>query len=222
MAWIAPVAVAAYGALSNKGGHSGEEQLDKLNRSFSDWQTQKYLPRELKESNRGGMVQPFLRSGLQGIGQLIQNPGALSPNISGSIAARLAMESEQIGRGTRGQMEEAAGGAARRNLPSTFAEALQRSIATSGNQQQADARRRAIMDSEQLRRSDLAQTFDLYNLILQFISSGKTGMAQGVAGMAGIAGQQNAANQAGIAGLVSALSNINYGKTYLGSKAGPG
>ena len=220
MAWIAPVAAAAYGALSDKGGHSQEDQLDKLNRSFTDFQTQKFLPRELRTPKRGGLVQPFLQAGIKGIGELIQNPGRLSPNLSGSIAARLAGESEQIGRGTRGQSEQAAGAGARLGLPATFQEAIQRSIEMQGNRDQASARRGALMDSEQLRRQDLAQTFDLYNLILQFINSGKSGQSQAVAGMAGVAGAQQAGNQAGIAGLVQALSSAKFPE-YLGTQKGP-
>ena len=92
MAWIAPVVVGAYSAFSNKGGHAQEDQFGQLSRSFTDWQNQKFLPRELRTTRRGGIVEPYLKAGIGGIGELIKNPGALNPNLSGAIAARLAME----------------------------------------------------------------------------------------------------------------------------------
>ena len=111
-------------------------------------------------------IAPGLAGGLQGLGELLQNPGGLSPNISQAIAPRLAMESEAIGANFRGIREEQAGAAARGNLPVSIKNALASALNVSQERAQRDARRGAMTESEALRRQDTSQVLDLLALLL--------------------------------------------------------
>lgn len=111
-------------------------------------------------------IRPGLQGGLGALGELLQNPGGLSPNISQAIAPRLAMESEAIGANFRGIQAEQAGAAARGNLPVSIKNALASALNVSQERAQRDARRGAMSESEALRRQDTAQVLDLLALLL--------------------------------------------------------
>jgi hypothetical protein len=74
---------------------------------------------------------------------------------------------------------------------------------------QSGARREALTASDQLRRQDLGQTFNILDAILAFISSGRGQAAQGFATGAGIQQQRQAANQAFVGGLLGGGSILS-------------
>ncbi len=159
------------------------------NASFESGTLQKFLPPSL----RIGQTGEFLQSGIQGIGELIQNPGGLSPNVLDAIRPFLAQESENIQTNFRGIRANQAGGAARSNLPVSIKNALASSLDVSEERAQRGARRGAIQDSDQLRRQDLSQTFAILDSILQFLSSGRGQATQGLGAAAGAEAQSQAA-----------------------------
>ncbi len=62
------------------------------NAPFESGTLQKFLPPSLRIGETGDILQ----SGVQGIGELIRNPGGLSPNVLDAIRPFLAQESENI------------------------------------------------------------------------------------------------------------------------------
>lgn len=201
------------GGFFGGGGGSGGQVPNAQQGNYANFQTQRFLPRLLRQSGRGGVVDPFIRSGLMGIGNLIQNPGMLDANVASSIAPRLAIESERIARNVKGEQSQAAGAAARSGTSNTpFAQALQRAIAMAGSRQTADARRSALTESAMLRREDLSRVFDILNAQLAFVNSGRGIQSQQIASQAAIAGQNRAANAASLAALVQGLGNIDLSR----------
>jgi hypothetical protein len=164
----------------------------------------RYLPPEL----RSGVSGPLIGQGLHGIGELIRNPAGLGSNINEAIQPRLGAEMRTIGQNFSGLRSEQAGAAARGNLPVSIKGALQKALNTNQMRAEGEARGNAIMESDQLRRGDLGQTYQLLDTILQFMSSGQ---GQGMAGvnaansMRSMGQQQgNAANTALIGSLLQA------------------
>lgn len=193
------------GDIFGLGSASGaEEDLSNLAKApFESFDIQKFLPPALRQSQTGA----FLNAGIQGIGGLITDPGGLSPNVEDAIRQRLATQSESIAQDFRGIQSQAAGRGARTNAPVSIKNALASAIDIAQSRAQRGARREALTDTDQLRRQDLQQTFQILNTILQFISSGR---GQGVAGLgaAGEIGQNRQA--ANLAFLSSALGSIPF------------
>ncbi len=107
------------------GATKSEKDLRRLSKApFESFDLQKFLPPSLRFGNTG----EFLRSGIQGIGDLIQNPGGLSPNVLDAIRPFLAQESENIATNFRGTRANQAGAAARSNLPVSIKNALASSL----------------------------------------------------------------------------------------------
>jgi hypothetical protein len=166
---------------------------------FGNFLNQRFLPPSLREDQTGG----FLQSGVQQIGDLIRNPGGLSSTVSSAIAPRLATESEGIARDFRGIRQNQTGAAARSNLPVSIKASLESALDVAQSRAQRGARRAALSESEELRRSDLNKTFAILDSILQFMSSGKGQAIQGLGTGAQIAQQRNAATQRFIGSLLS-------------------
>ena len=170
---------------------------------------QKLLPPSLRLGRTGG----FLDTGIQGIGDLIKNPGGLNPDIAAAIQARVAQESESVATNFRGLASQQAGSAARNNLPVSIRTALESALGVSQERAQRDVRRDALTESEGLRRQDLGQTFNVLDAILQFLSSGRGQSISGLGasgqlglGQQGINSQNRAANTALIGSLVSSFA----------------
>ncbi|KKN04139.1 hypothetical protein LCGC14_1100470 [marine sediment metagenome] len=182
-----------------------EKELEQLARAgILDPEIQKFLPPSLQFEQTGGI----LDAGIQGIGELIRNPGGLSPNVLDAIRQRLAVESESIAGNFRGIRANQAGGAARSNLPVSIKNALASSLDISEERAQRGARRSALSDSDALRRGDLGQTFGILDAILQFISSGR---GHAIAGLSAAAGnQQN--RQASNLAFIGQLASTAFGE----------
>jgi len=153
---------------------------------------QNFLPGALQTRNTDAILQ----SGIQGIGNLIQNPGRLSPTVADSIRQRLASESEAIGTNFRGIRSQQAGATARSNAPLSIKTALGSALDVAQERAQRGARRDALSASEDLRREDLGQTFNLLDIINQFIG---TRLAPSISG-AGIGAQQQGQQNAALLG----------------------
>jgi hypothetical protein len=178
------------------------EQIGDLNKigrsSYTDKYTQKFLPPELRYKMTG----PLLASGIEGIGELLRNPGGLSPNVSEAILPRLAAESESIGQNFRNLQSNQAGAAARGNAPVSIKNALASALDVAQERAQREARRGALTESGQLRRQDLEQMYRLLDTILAFITGGKGGATQAL-GAAGGLRQQDKAAQMALAGEIA-------------------
>lgn len=174
------------------GGKTGaEKNLQDLSKAYYGGSLiQRFLPPALRHDVTG----PILGEGVQGIGELLKNPGGLGGNVAEAINPRLASESESIARNYRGLQQEEAGAAARGNAPVSIKNALQAALGVDHERAQREARRGALSESEQLRRTDLEQTYKLLDAILGFISSGRGQGIQGL-GTASNVGQQRQAGQ---------------------------
>ena len=193
------------------GGGGGAERPDIQALNFANFQTQRLLPRAFRQSSRGGIVDPFIRSGLQGIGQLIQNPGGLAPNVGAAIGPRLSIESERIARDTRGLQSQAQGNLARAGQSNTpFAQALNVALERAAARDQSVARRSALSETDQLRRQDLGQVFQLLQAQLSFLNSGRGIQSQALGQQFKASQTDRAANAAQLAGLVQGLQGINF------------
>lgn len=163
----------------------------------------RYLPPELRGAG------PTIGQGIQGIGELLRNPAGLGSNIESAIKPRLETEMRSIGQNFGNLRSEQAGAAARGNLPVSIKGALQKALNTNQMRAEGNARGNAIMESDQLRRGDLGQTYQLLDTILQFISSGQGQGMAGVNAANAIQSQQhqqsNAANTALIGSLLQAF-----------------
>ena len=168
---------------------------------FEAEETQRFLPPSLRYDQVGST----LETGLQGIGDLIRNPGRLSPTVADAIRQRLAGESENIAQNFRGIGSQQAGQAARGNVPVSIKGALESALAVAQERAQRGARREALMDSDTLRRQDLGQTYSLLDTILQYISSGRGQAIPGLGAAADIRARGDAALAAGVG---SAASNV--------------
>lgn len=185
------------------GETSSERALRRLSKApFESGTVQRYLPPSLRE----GITGPITRAGIEGIGELIQNPGGLSPDVSEAILPRLAAESENIAQNFRGLGSQQAGAAARGNVPISIKSALQSALDVAQERAQRGARREALTDSEQLRRADLGRTMDLLNIILQFMASGKGQSLQGLGQTAQSEAQRSAAQTAAMGSILSAAA----------------
>jgi hypothetical protein len=147
-----------------------------------------------------------LEAGVQGIMQLLQNPGGMNPNIASAIAPLLAMESENIARNFRGIRSEQQGAAARTNQPVSLKGALDAALKVAQDRAQRDTRRGAMVESEQLRRQDLGQTYAILDAINQYLSSQRGQAVQGLAGFVGEGRRETAAEQAGFANMLQMIT----------------
>lgn len=201
-----PLAMSAFSALKKSGGGSSNymSQLNKA--SYEDRKIQNFLPEPLRFQN----TYPMLRSGIAGIGELMSNPGGMSPNIASAIAPRLGMESQGIAQNFRGMQANQAGGAARSNLPVSIKAALASALDTQQERAQRDARMGLMAESEQLRRGDLDQVYKLLDAMLGFTNAGRGISNQGLSSAA----NSEANNQASLMSLFGSIANsmANYKK----------
>jgi len=199
--------VGAVGALDNLfgGGTSSAEKFanNLITSDFTDEALQRFLPPSLKFGNTGDILQ----SGIQGIGELIQNPGGLGGNVADAIRQRLATESEGISRDFRGIKENQAGAAARSNLPTSIKTALSSALDVAQNRAQRGARREALTDSESLRREDLDRTFSILDALLQFTSTGRSQAVGAATATAGLAENRKASELAFFGNLLSSAGS---------------
>ena len=197
---IAGGAALAGGLLSKS---KASRKLERLSSAAFDTNTiQRLLPPSLRANRTGAIID----TGIQGIGDLIRNPGGLSPNVLDAIRPRLAAESESIAGNFRGIQAQRAGAAARSNTPVSLRDAVARAVDVAQERAQRGARREALTDSDKLRRQDLGQTFTLLDSILRFISSARGQGIPGLAAAAGIDQRRQASNLAGVGNLVSGLA----------------
>ena len=172
---------------------------------YASWESQRFLPPALYNSN----TNPILNAGIRGIGQLIENPGGLSPTVGDAIRPQLANESQSIAENYRGIGANLAGSAARNNLPFSIKSALQSALDVAQERAQRSARNTALTQSETLRRSDLNQTYSLLDIINQYLSSGRGQAIQGLQAQAGTTANQNATNMALIGSLLSSFQGAS-------------
>ncbi len=209
--WVS-AAVAVYGAFTQSSANrSAKNQANNLaafaTSGFESPKIQAFLPPQLRQDQIGGILQ----SGVQGIGDLIKNPGGLAPNVGQAIGPRLAIESENIAQNFRGIRANQAGLSARSNLPVSIRGALSSALDVAQARAQRGARRQALTDTDSLRRQDLGQTFSLLDTLLQFTSSGRGHGIQGLGAAANLNQQNSAANQAFLGSIMSGLAS-NSGK----------
>ncbi len=184
-----------------------EEQLNKLSSAdFLSSTIQRFLPSALRNDRTGAITD----AGIQGIGELIRNPGGLGSNVAAAIRPRLAAESESIGQNFRGLQSQQAGSLARSNAPISLKAALSSALDTQQERAQRDTRRGALQDSDRLRREDLQQTFKLLEIINQFIT-GRLSPAVAASG-AGTqaAGNRQAAGAGALGSILSAFSGSRF------------
>lgn len=192
------------GLFSGLFGGSGTSDLKRVSRSpFEGSAIQKFLPPAL----RSGQTDPILGEGIQGIGDLIRNPGGLGANVADAIRPRLAAESENIAQNFRGIGSQQAGSLARTNAPVSIRSALEAALNTAQERAQRGARRDALTESEGLRRQDLGQTFSLLDAILQFMSSGRGQSIQGLGQVAQSSAQRQAATIGALGSVGSSLAS---------------
>ena len=183
--------------------------------SFYDKDIQRFLPHAL----RAPQIDPTLNRGFAGIADLIANPGRLAPNVAQSIAPRLAVESSRIANDFSGMRANQAGMLARGNAPVSIKSALETMLQRDEGRAQGELRRSALMDSEQLRRADLAQTYDILSAI-QGLVNPRLGVAGPLQGQMMSLSQQNAAaNQAALASFAQSLGQVNWGGGQTNMKA---
>jgi len=173
-----------------------------------------FLPRALQTQN----INPYLVQGMQNLGGLIQNPGGTSEWLQGNIASRLGAEKQNIAQSMAGTRSEVSGSAARSNTPVSLKNALSSALDTAQARANRQAEQQAVSESEQLRRQDIPQTFNLLDTILQYVSSGRGQAVQGLKGAGqldlqsrGMQQQQTAGVMAGLGSLAGSLSGVNWG-----------
>jgi hypothetical protein len=125
----------------------------------------------------------------------------MGAEVSTAIQPRLGTESELIGRNFRGLGQEQAGMGARSNLPVSIKAALQAALGMGQDRAQRDARRSAMTEGEQLRRSDLEQTYKLLDSMLGFTSAGRGQSMQGLGAAAGAESSSDSSTLATLASL---------------------
>lgn len=172
---------------------------------FESGDLQRYLPAELRVGNTG----PMIGAGVQGIGELLRNPGGLAPNVAEAINPRLAAESFNIAQNFRGIQSNQAGAAARGNLPVSLKGALSSALDVAQERAQRGARSEALTQSETLRRSDLEQVFNILNAILQFQQAGRGTATAGIGAGTALQSQQNAATMALLSSLLTSGAQGN-------------
>ena len=191
------------------GGNTGAtKELERLaNANFTDFRLQKFLPPSL----RFGQTGETLRSGIQGIGELIRNPGQLSGSVSDAIRPRLAAESERIAGDARGIKAQAAGAGARSNSPISIKNALSSALDVAQSRAQRGARREALTDSDRLRRDDLSQTFKILQAIMGFLNSGRGQASQNLGVVSDVQQRSAASDLAFIGSLGSSIGTAKSG-----------
>jgi hypothetical protein len=177
------------GSLLNKQQAPGKD----LSRSpYESGDLQRYLPPEL----RSGTTGPLIGAGVQGIGELLRNPGGLSPVVLDAIRPRLAEESQSIAQNYRGLQANQAGVAARGNAPVSIKNALASALDVAQERAQRSARNEALTASDTMRRGDLEQVYQLLNAILAFQQAGRGTATAGIGAGTALQSQQNAAMMA--------------------------
>lgn len=202
-----------FGALSGGvrgifGGTSEDRQLRNLSNAFYE---RKELQRYLPPSLRVGQTEPGLNAGIQGLLELIKNPGGLG-NVSQAIQPRLAQESQSIAQNYRNIGLNQAGAAARGNLPVSIKTALQQALDIAQERAQRGARGAALSESEDLRRNDLQRTFSILDAILQFMQSGRGAGITGLGQAAGVAQNRQASNLAFLSSLLGSAGTAGIGR----------
>lgn len=192
---IAPLVGTVGGSLLNRQQVPGKD----LSRApFESGDLQRYLPPELRAGNTG----PMIGAGISGIGELLRNPGALSPGVAESILPRLSAESANIAQNYRGLQSNQAGAAARNNLPVSIKGALQSALDVAQERAQRGARNEALQQSETLRRADLERVFQILDAILQFQQAGRGTATAGLGPGTALESQKTASMMALISSLL--------------------
>lgn len=181
------------------GGPTGAQSSlrDFATSGFGSSNIQRFLPLSLQKQ----FTEPILASGIGGIGDLIRNPGGLSPTVNQAIAPQLANESQAIAQNYRNLQSNQAGSLARSNAPPSIKTALQSALGISQERAQREARNQALTESDVQRRNDLNETFKILDALLQFTSSGRGQAIQGL-GAASQQSQQNRASQLALLGSI--------------------
>lgn len=195
---VAAVPLVAAGAqkLLDHGQSVGKD----LSRSpYESGDLQRYLPPEL----RSGVTGPLIGSGISGIGELLRNPGSLSPNVLDAIRPRLAAESQNIAQNYRGIASNQAGAAARSNLPVSIKTALQSALDVAQERAQRGARTEALAQSDTTRRADLERVFQILDAILQFQQAGRGTATAGLGPGTALQSQKTASMMALIGSLLN-------------------
>lgn len=178
--------------------------------SINQGEIQKFLPNAL----RNKYTKPILRHGIQNIGQLLQNPGGLNPNVAAAISPRLALESQRIAENFRNISAQQSGAATRTNTPVSIQNALQRALDVAQERAQRETRQTALSESEQLRRSDLSNFYDILNAIAQFTGAGRQAGTEALTAQS----QTELQSQAGTLSLIGSL--VSSAAQYYGSSGG--
>ena len=196
-----------YGMWNFSPSADGPSAADMATAPYLNKTLQNTLPPWLRDINTGSM----LSTGMQGIAELLMNPGGVSSKLQEAIKERLGSERSNISQNYAGLQSEQAGAAARGNMPVQIKDALARALETNQRRAQGDATRGAIAESEELRRTDVAQTYQLLDTILQYMSSAKGQGIQGLQAAGNIDQTNNAANMALIASLAQGIGQAYSG-----------
>ena len=183
------------------GPTSAEKNLSSLAKGYGSSDIQKFLPKYM----RAQYSDPIIQSGMQGIADLLQNPGSLSPNVSAAIQPQLANESQNIAQNFQNLQSNQAGAAARGNLPVSIKDALSSALGVDQERAQREARMQALSQSGQLQRSDTEQLYKLLDIINQFITSGRGGAINALGIPAQLGQQRQAANESFVGSLIGGL-----------------
>lgn len=188
--------------------------------AFEARSTQKFLPDFLRTATgkRGERPTEFGRSLSQSLGllsQLFTNPGGINPELSQAIAPLLALQSQSIARQSEAELASAQGSLARAGLGSSGIKgALEAAIQRAGNRDIASTRMQAILQSEQLRRDDLARAEEMMRFLADFglqaknVKAGKKAQAASRdASREQASAQKTAATVATIGSIVAAFSD---------------
>jgi len=209
---------------------NSEDQYKLLTYPFNSGAIQALLPASLKfgpipkgmpgwkarsSPYEPGNIEPFINSGVRQLGLLSAFPGVLNPQVAPALKAGTAMQSTQAAQNDTAQAQRVMN-----RLASTGGSQGANPLATAAMNLSADASQRgvrgaALSQTDQLKRSDTQQTYNLLDAVLKFISSGRGQSVAGLQGAAQLAQSQKAIQQqyqaSQLAMLGSGLSSFGGG-----------
>ena len=207
---VAGVAAAGYNYYKgSKDKSKAKAEADRLKyesrRPYEELQF--HLPPEL----RMGQTGPLIGAGMEGIGNLIRNPGGLSSQVGTSVAPGIAMASQDVAQQFRNQATNQAGAAGANNLPPSVKALLQAIQGTSQEGAQRGVQAKGLGQTDQVKREGLQHTYKLLDTIMQFLASGR---GQTIPGLIGAAQNRSENYQRSSAANMASLASLlqNFGR----------
>lgn len=208
---VAGLGLAGYQAYqAHQAGQDARNAANRLTKAslapYESGSIQRFLPPEL----RMGATGPIIGQGMEGIGNLIRNPGMLSSTVGASAAPEVAAASQDLASQYRDEGTNQAGAAGANNLPSSIKALLQAALGAKQAGAQRGVLTKGLGATDQAKRAGLEHTYKLLDTILQFISSGR---GQTVPGLVGAAEQQGEAARLKQAASTAAIGSLlqSYG-----------